>query len=109
MEAHACIAELKAALEKLYDTPIEKQRKALLKGESRFTHGKLSDVFRSLVDPRLDKHERDMLDEGTSSCRTWVLSLVASSRVVLKAHRFVIGKQVGETSSGSDSRMRTYF
>jgi len=85
----ACIAELKVALDELYDTKIDVQRKRISSNSSRFMALEFPAVFRNLVNPRTEKDARDMHDKDPALCRT-----------------FVIGKQVGNDSS--EPRMRTY-
>jgi hypothetical protein len=69
MGIDACIEELKKALDSLFDTSIEKQRKRIPKTE-RFQSLEYYMVFGRIVNPRTENGKRDMVDNRPDLCRT---------------------------------------
>ena len=65
-----CIDELKMALTELYDTSIEKQKKRIPAGTSKFMSLEFYTVFGNLVNDKAERGKRDMVDERVDLCRT---------------------------------------
>jgi hypothetical protein len=76
MGIYACIGELKAALEELYDTKIETQKKRVTGGSSRFMAMEFIPVFGKLVNPRVIDDSKDLHDKKPGLCRTCVMRCI---------------------------------